>query len=89
MASSTFNIQKSAKKEQPYPRHPYAFCQLEDDDWAVLPSRKSDLPSYLSEIRPEEYAFRLLIRTRLLAVPKKTKETMKMVRRRIQNLRAA
>ena len=59
--------------------------------WAELPGRKSDLPPYLSELRPEEYAFRLLIRTRMREIlsPEKTKETMEMIRRRIQNLRAA
>lgn len=49
----------------------------------------SKVPPYLSVVKPEEYAFRLLIRTRMLATPKKTKETMAMIRRRVQNLRAA
>ena len=60
-----------------------------DNIGAELPGRKSDLPPYLSEIRPEEYAFRLLIRTRMLSTPKKTKETIAMIRRRVQRLRAA
>ena len=57
---------------------------------AELPESKSDLPPHLSKIRPEEYAFRLLIRTRMHEIlsPEKTEETIEMVRRRIQNLRA-
>ena len=48
-----------------------------------------NLPPYLSVVKPEEYAFRLLIRTRMFATPEKTKETMAMIRRRVQNLRTA
>ena len=47
---------------------------------------------YLSEVRPEEHAFILLRRTHMrreIEFPEKTEETMAMVRRRVQRLRAA
>ena len=47
------------------------------------------VPLYLSVVKPEEHAFILLIRTRMLSTPEKTKETMAMVMRRVQRLRAA
>ena len=46
-------------------------------------------PLYLSALKPEEYAFRLLIRTRMLAIPEKMEETVAMVRQRVQNIRSA
>ena len=50
MASSTFNIHQSVPKEQPYPRHPYAFCQFEDDDCSECMQEKEQIGQLLLEL---------------------------------------